>query len=72
MWENHSFQCGFCTPGFLMQITELLRDNSSPTELEVREALSGNVCRCTGYETIVNGVLAAAGNLGSGAQDPDH
>ncbi len=58
--ESHAFQCGFCTPGFLMQITALLRENPSPTETEVREALSGNLCRCTGYETIINGVLSAA------------
>jgi carbon-monoxide dehydrogenase small subunit len=61
MWENYAFQCGFCTPGFLMQITELLGENPTPSEREIREALSGNICRCTGYETIVNGVLAAAG-----------
>jgi len=61
MWESHAFQCGFCTPGFLMQLTELLADNASPTEAEIREALSGNICRCTGYESIVNGALLAAG-----------
>jgi carbon-monoxide dehydrogenase small subunit len=61
MWEHYAFQCGFCTPGFLMQITELLGENPTPSEREIREALSGNICRCTGYETIVNGVLAAAG-----------
>jgi carbon-monoxide dehydrogenase small subunit len=60
MYENHGFQCGFCTPGFLVQATALLADNPSPTEAEVREALSGNLCRCTGYESIINGVLAAA------------
>jgi aerobic carbon-monoxide dehydrogenase small subunit len=59
--SSHAFQCGFCTPGFVMQITALLSENPSPTEPEVREALSGNLCRCTGYETIVNGALAAAG-----------
>jgi len=57
--DSHAFQCGFCTPGFVMQITALLHENPAPTEAEVREALSGNLCRCTGYETIVNGVLAA-------------
>ena len=62
MWEEHGFQCGFCTPGFLMQTTALLEENSHPTEDEVRAALSGNICRCTGYETIVNGVLRAANN----------
>jgi len=61
MWDSHGFQCGFCTPGFLMQITALLEETPSPTEAEIREALSGNICRCTGYESIVNGVLRAAG-----------
>jgi aerobic carbon-monoxide dehydrogenase small subunit len=61
MWESHAFQCGFCTPGFLMQLTELLGENAAPTEGEIREALSGNICRCTGYESIVNGALLAAG-----------
>ena len=59
--DNHAFQCGFCTPGFVMQITALLAENPKPTEAEVRESLSGNLCRCTGYETIVNGALDAAG-----------
>jgi carbon-monoxide dehydrogenase small subunit len=57
---SHSFQCGFCTPGFVMQITALLAENPDPTEAEIRETLSGNICRCTGYESIVNGVLLAA------------
>jgi carbon-monoxide dehydrogenase small subunit len=61
MWDSHGFQCGFCTPGFLMQITALLEEHPNPTEAEIREALSGNICRCTGYESIVNGVLKAAG-----------
>jgi carbon-monoxide dehydrogenase small subunit len=58
--DTHAFQCGFCTPGFLMTAVALLRDNPSPSETEVREALSGNICRCTGYESIVRGVLQAA------------
>jgi carbon-monoxide dehydrogenase small subunit len=62
MWDSHGFQCGFCTPGFLMQITALLAENPDPDEAEIREALSGNLCRCTGYESIVNGVLRAAGH----------
>jgi len=62
MWESHGFQCGFCTPGFLMQISALLAENPNPGEPEIREALSGNLCRCTGYESIVNGVLRAAGH----------
>jgi carbon-monoxide dehydrogenase small subunit len=57
---NHSFQCGFCTPGFIMQITALLNEVPNPSEGEIRETLSGNICRCTGYESIINGVLAAA------------
>ena len=65
MWDSHGFQCGFCTPGFLMQITALLAENPDPSEAEVREALSGNICRCTGYESIVNGVLRAAGAAGA-------
>lgn len=64
LWANHSFQCGFCTPGFVMQITALLDDNPHPTETEIRETLSGNICRCTGYESIINGVLHAAGSAG--------
>jgi len=59
--DSHAFQCGFCTPGFVMQITALLDENPTPTEAEVRETLSGNLCRCTGYETIVDGALRAAG-----------
>jgi aerobic-type carbon monoxide dehydrogenase small subunit (CoxS/CutS family) len=60
MWDEHGFQCGFCTPGFLMQITALLEETPDPTEAEIRAAVSGNICRCTGYESIVNGVLRAA------------
>jgi carbon-monoxide dehydrogenase small subunit len=58
--DTHAFQCGFCTPGFLMTATELLSESPEPTETEVREAISGNLCRCTGYESIVRGVLLAA------------
>jgi 2-furoyl-CoA dehydrogenase 2Fe-2S iron sulfur subunit len=58
--ENFALQCGFCTPGFLMSITEFLEDNPDPTEAEVREALSGNICRCTGYAEIVRATLQAA------------
>src|SRR6202789_4192186 len=61
LWASHAFQCGFCTPGFVMQITALLEENSSPDEIQIREALSGNICRCTGYQSIVAGVLRAAG-----------
>jgi aerobic carbon-monoxide dehydrogenase small subunit len=71
MWESHGFQCGFCTPGFLMQITALLADNPQPSEAEIRAALSGNLCRCTGYESIVNGVLAASGHPVASAHEPE-
>jgi carbon-monoxide dehydrogenase small subunit len=56
----HGLQCGFCTPGMLMLSLDLLQDNPSPTEHEVREALSGAICRCTGYQGIVDAVLSAA------------
>jgi carbon-monoxide dehydrogenase small subunit len=59
-WDGHALQCGFCTPGMLMAAYELLGANPSPTEQEVREGLSGNICRCTGYVHIVTAVLAAA------------
>ncbi len=65
MWESHGFQCGFCTPGFLMQITALLAEEPNPTEAQVREVLSGNLCRCTGYQTIVEGALRAAASARS-------
>ena len=58
-WEAHGFQCGFCTPGFVMTTVALLEENPTADEQEIREALSGNVCRCTGYESIVEGVLLA-------------
>ena len=58
--ENHGLQCGFCTPGFVMAITSLLKENPSPTEAEVRAGLEGNICRCTGYHNIVKAALAAA------------
>jgi carbon-monoxide dehydrogenase small subunit len=58
--ESFALQCGFCTPGMLMTALELLRDNPSPSEHEVREAMSGNLCRCSGYQAIVDAVLAAA------------
>jgi aerobic carbon-monoxide dehydrogenase small subunit len=54
--EHHALQCGFCTPGYLLSISEFLTDAKSPTEEEIREALSGNICRCTGYHGIVEAV----------------
>jgi len=59
-WEAHGLQCGFCTPGFLMTLVPFLEDNPSPTEHEIRQALSGNLCRCTGYQHIVDAVKLAA------------
>jgi aerobic-type carbon monoxide dehydrogenase small subunit (CoxS/CutS family) len=61
--DNHGLQCGFCTPGMLMTLTEFLRDNPEPSETQVREALSGNLCRCTGYAGIVAAALDAAQRL---------
>ena len=58
--DNHGLQCGFCTPGMLTTLTEFLRDNPDPTEQEVRIAISGNLCRCTGYQGIVLAALDAA------------
>jgi carbon-monoxide dehydrogenase small subunit len=58
----HGLQCGFCTPGFVMTITALLRDNPDPTDDEIREGLSGNICRCTGYQGILEAVRQAAGS----------
>ncbi|HEY0336514.1 MAG TPA: (2Fe-2S)-binding protein [Burkholderiales bacterium] len=58
--EFHGLQCGFCTPGVLMTLTEFLRDHADPTEAEVREVLSGNLCRCTGYQGMVDAALSAA------------
>src|SRR5215831_20133378 len=56
--EHHGLQCGFCTPGILMTLTAALRDNPDPDEMEVREALAGHLCRCTGYQGMVDAVLA--------------
>ena len=61
--QHHALQCGFCTPGFLMSVCELLADDPAPTEREIREHLSGNLCRCTGYQNIVEAVQAAARRL---------
>jgi carbon-monoxide dehydrogenase small subunit len=59
-WEHHGLQCGYCTPGMIMAAADLLQRNSDPSEQEVREALAGNLCRCTGYHNIVKAVQAAA------------
>jgi aerobic-type carbon monoxide dehydrogenase small subunit (CoxS/CutS family) len=60
--EAHGLQCGFCTPGFLMTLVPFLQQNPDPTEAEIREAISGNLCRCTGYQKIVESVKLAAKN----------
>jgi len=59
-WDKHGLQCGFCTPGVLMTLTELLRETPAPTEAQVRDALSGHLCRCTGYHNIVAAALEAS------------
>ena len=59
-WEHHGLQCGYCTPGMIMAGADLLRRNPDPTEEEVRTALEGNLCRCTGYHNIVKAVMSAA------------
>jgi carbon-monoxide dehydrogenase small subunit len=59
--QCHGLQCGFCTPGFIVSVTAFLRDHPDPTDLEVREGLSGNLCRCTGYQGIIAAVKMAAG-----------
>jgi carbon-monoxide dehydrogenase small subunit len=58
--ECHGLQCGFCTPGFVVSVTAFLREHPSPTDDEIREGLSGNLCRCTGYQGIINAVRLAA------------
>jgi carbon-monoxide dehydrogenase small subunit len=75
-WDAHGLQCGFCTPGFLMTLIPFLESNPSPGEDEVREAVSGNLCRCTGYQHIVDAVMLAAkrmqeaGEITSGIPSP--
>jgi carbon-monoxide dehydrogenase small subunit len=59
-WEEHGLQCGFCTPGMLMVAVELLSKNPGPTEDDIRDAISGNLCRCTGYQNIVKAIMSAA------------
>ena len=66
-WEAHGLQCGFCTPGFLMTLIPFLQENPHPTEAEIREAISGNLCRCTGYQHIVQAVQIAAQKVHGGA-----
>jgi len=65
--EEHGLQCGYCTPGMMMAATDLLSENPDPSREEIREGLEGNLCRCTGYQNIVNAVENAAEAVGSGA-----
>ena len=62
-WEHHGLQCGFCTPGFILSAHHLLQENSYPSDEEIRTAIAGNLCRCTGYQSIVASVKAAAEKL---------
>jgi carbon-monoxide dehydrogenase small subunit len=66
-WEEHGLQCGYCTPGMIMSAVTLLKDNPNPTEADVREGISGNFCRCTGYQHIVNAILSAARKMAPAA-----
>jgi carbon-monoxide dehydrogenase small subunit len=66
--ECHGLQCGFCTPGFVVSVTALLRDNPAPDDTEIREALSGNLCRCTGYQGILRAVQRASELVQDGAE----
>jgi carbon-monoxide dehydrogenase small subunit len=67
-WENHGLQCGFCTPGMVMQAAWFLRENPDPTDAEIRLGISGNLCRCTGYQNIVKSIEEAAKALKTGGQ----
>jgi carbon-monoxide dehydrogenase small subunit len=69
-WDNHGLQCGFCTPGMIMQAAWLLRQNPDPAEVEIREGISGNLCRCTGYVNIVKAIQQAAGEMRAAAEAP--
>jgi len=64
-WEHHGLQCGFCTPGMIMAATQLLQRNPDPTEEEIRHGIEGNICRCTGYQHIVQAVQCAAKKMKS-------
>ncbi len=62
-WEEHGLQCGYCTPGMIMSAVNLLNENPSPNEAQIREGISGNLCRCTGYQHIVQAMQLAAERL---------
>jgi len=69
-WEKHGLQCGFCTPGMIMAAADLLAHNADPTDDEIRHAIDGNICRCTGYQNIVVAIRAAAATIRDGAAAP--
>ncbi len=69
-WDQHGLQCGFCTPGMIMQAAWLLKQNDDPSEGEIREGISGNLCRCTGYVNIVKAIQQAAGTLNASESAP--
>jgi carbon-monoxide dehydrogenase small subunit len=71
-WQEHGLQCGFCTPGMLMTTEALLRENATPSEEEIREAISGNLCRCTGYINIVRAVQHASKEMQTVGAVPSH
>jgi carbon-monoxide dehydrogenase small subunit len=65
--DCHGLQCGFCTPGFIVSVTAFLREHPAPTDTDIREALSGNLCRCTGYQGIIGAVRQAAATIAAGS-----
>ena len=69
-WEKHGLQCGYCTPGMIMAAADLLARNADPSEEDIREALAGNLCHCTGYQNIVKAVRAAAGEMSTATAQP--
>jgi aerobic carbon-monoxide dehydrogenase small subunit len=69
-WEEHGLQCGYCTPGMILSAVNLLKDTPAPTEQQIRDGISGNFCRCTGYQHIVNAIQHAAAALGGPAPEP--
>jgi carbon-monoxide dehydrogenase small subunit len=69
-WEKHGLQCGFCTPGMIMVAADLLAHTAEPTDDEIRHALEGNICRCTGYQNIVAAIREASGTMRAGAAAP--
>ena len=69
-WEKHGLQCGFCTPGMIMTAVDLLNRNPDPTDAEIRHAIEGNYCRCTGYQNIVAAIREAAATIKAGATAP--